>query len=325
MPQEQGTPPEGPSTGPFDPLLDAPFGDLDTYDVWGGDVSIPQDHPGEDRPGAGEQTVMPSVGESTEGHDGNVSGVEGAEHSGREVTGASPTTLALVAAVLLAVIAGSLWATSRRSDDVGPGPAVAVSAPDTEPHGTPDFSVATRDRAPVGTALPPPAPELAPAPSRPSAVPSARPVASRTGDDAAPSPSASSQTPTSTAPPTPDPGAQAVTELQRAHAADRSATVFDGRWVAQLASWAGGAATASPPDAPDTAEAILAEHRALRDRFGPPVRLLTEADLARGGQATRWISVYAPATFASHDDAAAWCGHQAAASSCSPRQLPTAS
>lgn len=332
MPQQQGLPSEGSQpggsqpggsqpggspTGPFEPG-DAGFGDLGAYDVWGGDASSPRGSAGDGSPSASGERGMSSEREK----------IDAADESGTGA-GVSPTTAALVAAVLLAVIAGSLWATSRRDADASPGPVVAVVAPDTEPYATPDFPVAIRQQPPAGPSLPPPPAEV-PAASPGSGVDDgARPVTSPTPDDAVPTPSATtpsamSPSATTAATTTADPAAQAGTDLARQHELDRAATVFDGRWVAELASRATGAAT-SPAD-PDTPAAILAEHRALRDRFGDPVRLLTEADLSGDGQATRWVTVFAPATFASHDAAAAWCGHQAAAESrCVPRRLPTTS
>lgn len=245
----------------------------------------------------------------------------------------SPITAAIVAAVLLAVVAGALGTASRRTAEVTPGPVVAVSGPDTEPYSTPDFPAVTRDASSVTVAISvPPAPAPEPTPAvivlpRQSVAPPASDEP--TQPPSASTPSSPAATPTAT---TPAPEASATAALAAQREEDLAALALDGRWVAELASREAGTGGAQP-GAPEGAEArepveILAEHRALRARYGAGVRLLSEADLAHGGAATRWVTVYAPGTFATRGDAAAWCGHQTAAwgePRCVPRSLPTAS
>ena len=293
MPQEQGPPFDRRPSDPPEYVVADGFGDLGAYDVWPAASSeAPGPATGEDIRGA-DANGAPAEGTGADGGyaeravadgaDAERAVADGVDADGVGVGGdgapgprLTPTTAALLAAVLLAVIAGSLWAASQQTSDGVPEPVVAVSAPDAEPPGTPDFTVATRGGNPPDVPLTAPRPAVATS-TRADSVETGSPVASPTRDEASPVPVVS-PSPSTAITRAPDPAAQAEAALARQQQEDRAAMVFDGRWVAEIASRA--LAGATPSGGPDAAEAILAEHRDLKARLGAGVRLLSAADQA---------------------------------------------
>lgn len=94
-----------------------------------------------------------------------------------------------------------------------------------------------------------------------------------------------------------------------------------GQWIVQLASkWHGiqdpNQVAASGTNT-FTVQDILAEHEALRDKFGGSIRLLASTDL--GKQSTYpgkpagevlWVTIFDPGSFGSKDAATVWCTRQ---------------
>ncbi len=165
-----------------------------------------------------------------------------------------------------------------------------------------------------------PASQVAAAPSpiatAPAAAPSSsfRPASTKAAAPApTPTPSRVVVTVTATAAaPTvlaPDP----ATELARLRAAGVGSLVLDGHWVVQLASKYDGVVDSTQTAANGghtfgNAD-ILAEHVALRARFGSRVLLIGGNDMGKrwNGPQTLWTTLYDPGTFGSQAAADAWC------------------
>lgn len=101
--------------------------------------------------------------------------------------------------------------------------------------------------------------------------------------------------------------------LNDLRAADLPTLVLDGHWVVQLASKYNGVVDQQQLAANGThtfGDAdILAEHEALRSRFGPGIKLIGGKDMGKRSSRPQalWMTIYDQGTFGSEADVTNWC------------------
>ncbi len=147
-----------------------------------------------------------------------------------------------------------------------------------------------------------------PAPTPPAPTPVVTAPATPTSPTWTPTP-----TPTATTLASPTPSVDPVQRLQELRAAGVARLRTDGHWVVQLASKYDGVVdttqTAGDGSHVFRAADILAEHEALRARFGGDVILIGGGDMGKRwtGPGPVWTTVYDPGTFADEAAAQQWC------------------